>query len=213
MPAGVWLGTPEAERHFDQQLLSDADRKRYAALRGHRPRQEFAVSRALRAAALRERQGASSLSHSGGWAAVAYAPAGCRIGVDIERHRPRNLLALAKFAFDPDETNLLASLEDTERERVFYALWTLKESMAKALGVPLLTATRQCVFSVCDGEWRGSAPVGERWRALSFQPRPDMSLAVVIIGHHPLADIATLQWPPLQQVAWPPVARISNAGR
>lgn len=214
MTVAVWLGTPEAERHFDPQRLSEADSRRYSVLRGNRSRQEFAVSRALRAEALRGRQEPSSLSHSGGWAAVAYAPADCRIGVDIEWTRARNLLALAKFAYDPAEIQLLESLAGAEREQVFYALWTLKESMAKALGVPLLSATRQCVFSLRDGEWFGSAPINEPWIALSFQPRPEMALAVVVIGPRPLATIATVEWPPQQAAAWLPVARIvGNAPR
>jgi len=45
---------------------------------------------------------AVSLSHTAAMAAVAIAPHGA-LGVDIERHRPRDFVALAAFAFGPAE--------------------------------------------------------------------------------------------------------------
>ena len=119
-------------------------------------------------------------------------------------------VALARFAFDPAEVVMLESLTEAERPQTFYTLWTLKESMAKALGVPLLTATRECVFSLRDGVWQGRAPISEPWLALSFQPRPDMALAVVVIGRRALATIPTFEWPPERAATWRPVAHIAS---
>jgi phosphopantetheinyl transferase len=132
------------------------------------------------------------------------------VGVDLEWSRPRNLLGLAKFAFAADELAWLTSLSEAEREPMFYALWTMKESMAKALGLPLLAATRECVFSSSDGQWRGRAPIDRPWSALSFQPRPDVTLAIVLIGKSSLDSIATIEWPPERSAQWLPLARVIN---
>jgi phosphopantetheinyl transferase len=72
-----------------------------ARLRRAARRQEFAVSRALRA---HVRHGArqlvgESLSHSGGYAALALTDPTLRVGVDLERHRPRTTLAMAPIAY------------------------------------------------------------------------------------------------------------------
>lgn len=206
--AAVWLGAPAASAFFDANVLSEAERQRYGNLRGPGRRDEFAVSRALRAEALRGRDGSSSLSHSGGWAAVAHAPAGYRVGVDIERSRPRNVLGLARFAFDPQETAALEQLGETPRERMFYALWTMKEAMAKALGVPLMTATRQCVFTLSEGRWRGRAPTRESWWIRTYQAREDIALAVVIIGRQTPDELETIDWPPRRIAEWPTIAEI-----
>jgi hypothetical protein len=210
--AAVWLGTPESSTFFNVNTLSDADRLRYDDLRGGRRREEFAVSRALRAEALRGQPGVSSLSHSGGWAAVAHTSDGSQVGVDIEKYRTRDVLGLARFAFDVQEIAALETLAGAARERMFYALWTMKESMAKALGVPLLAATRQCVFTLSDKGWRGTAPTEENWAVSSYQVREDMMLSVVFIGRQPPQHLETIEWPPRRPAAWHPIAEIRAQG-
>ncbi len=76
----------------------------------------------------------ATLSHSGEHlaAAVAAQP----IGLDLELpHRPRDVMALARHMFAPDE---VARLEDTAtgtgRERLFYLFWALKEARGKRGG-------------------------------------------------------------------------------
>ncbi|MET0497306.1 MAG: 4'-phosphopantetheinyl transferase superfamily protein [Steroidobacteraceae bacterium] len=199
----LWLGSPAAEQWFDAGKLSTAERDRYDGLKGEHRRREFAVSRALRHAALGNSSGdssaPSSLSHSGGWAAVARGAPGYRVGVDLEFHRPRNLLGIARFAFDPAEIAMLEGLQPAQQPAVFYALWTLKESMAKALGLQLLEASRQCVFvsgNPADADaWRGTAPTHEPWMVRVFRPRPDMALCVTVIGSNDAESIATCEWP------------------
>src|ERR671910_556526 len=97
----LWLATPDAAQHFDPTRLTDEDRSRMTRLRSSTRRHEFAVSRALRAHARQSaRQPASeSLSHSGGYAALARAQPALRVGVDLELHRPRDTLATASTAF------------------------------------------------------------------------------------------------------------------
>lgn len=212
----VWLGAPEAERLFDADRLRDADRVRLSELRGELRRREFAVSRALRDAALGDSSDPSSLSHSHGWASVARGHSKCSpalaIGVDLEFHRQRNLLGIARFAFDAAEIAVLEALDPGQQPGVFYALWTMKEAMAKALRIPLLVASRQCVFLPPEPSctsWRGSAPTGLPWMARAFAPRPDMALSVVIIGSD-CSSVTCREWPPERPGEWKVVAAIQG---
>lgn len=72
-----------------------------------------------------------SLSHSAGRVAIALSnQGGC--GVDIEIHRfRRNRPQLADSFFTVGERALLDRTPESERETVFYRLWTLKEAWYK----------------------------------------------------------------------------------
>lgn len=89
---------------------------------------------ALRSPACDAGQGvAASLSHSAEWvvAAVASFP----VGIDLEHpSRPRNLRALADYAFSPEECAELRGLPDDERTAAFYLFWTIKEAVGKREG-------------------------------------------------------------------------------
>lgn len=121
-----------------------------------------------------------SLSHSGGWVAVAASDAGA-IGIDIEVHRPRrNLNGIAAAAFGPDEQWLVAS----DGAEGFYRIWTLKEAMAKASGegIAMVADRRDRVANgPKQGVWRvsiGAAP----WLLAHARPVSGLSLAVAIRG-------------------------------
>ena len=74
-----------------------------------------------------------SLSHSGGWLALALADA--PVGIDIELpQRERDWEALARFVFSPEERQRLRDAEDAARANVFHTLWTLKEARGKRGG-------------------------------------------------------------------------------
>lgn len=75
-----------------------------------------------------------SLSHSGELALCALSA--FEIGCDVETPR-RVDLALAERFFHPEESALLFSLPQREREAAFLRLWTLKESYVKAIGLGL----------------------------------------------------------------------------
>jgi 4'-phosphopantetheinyl transferase len=78
-------------------------------------------------------QPALSLSHSGGHALVGIAPAGWRIGVDLEAIRARDTGRLAQWCCTDAEQQALAHCADeARRSKAFYLLWTLKESFIKA---------------------------------------------------------------------------------
>lgn len=100
----------------------------------------------------------ATLSHSGEHlaAAVASRP----IGLDLERpYRQRDVMALARHMFAPDEVARLAdTTEGAGREQLFYTLWALKEARGKRGGEGLQPTQARRVNAVyCD---EGSA---EAW--------------------------------------------------
>lgn len=103
-----------------------------------------------------------SLSHTPGLAAVAVAEAPC--GVDAERPRAVDALAVARRYFAPAEAAWLERQEAGSRERAFLQLWTLKEASVKALGIGLATHMARLSFTLDDGMPRacGEAPLQVR---------------------------------------------------
>ena len=153
-----------------------------------------------------------SLSHSGGCAAIAIAPAGCLAGVDIEVTTRRDVHSIAQFAFAPDETREFRSLAEPEATERFYILWTLKEAFAKALGLPLLAAMRDCSFARCGGRWTTRVPLAAPWRAVVFAPRPALTLAAVIIGPRGVLgdDWKCREWPGTMAGSWRCLATLAG---
>jgi phosphopantetheinyl transferase len=156
-----------------------------------------------------------SLAHSGGCAAIAIAPAGCVAGIDIETTTPRDVRSIGQFAFAPAEVRQLLSLAGPEAMVRFYILWTLKEAFAKALGMPLLAATRACSFSCQDGHWSARIPTGPPWRAIVFAPRPALTLAAVMMG--PLEALQHVwtcrEWPGTEEGSWRRLATLAGDGK
>lgn len=151
--------------------LGEGERRRCARFARAERRRQFIVGRALlrfalgrllgsapRAIVLHERPGAApaldmprrvqgngvgfSISHSGPWVACA-ASTERALGLDIERiDQRRDVLALARQAFDPDAVARLEACAGTERIRAFYRMWCRHEAHIK-LGRP---ATQDYVF-------------------------------------------------------------------
>lgn len=203
----VWLGRPAAARYFDPAPLNAADRERFTAMRNPRRREEFKISRALRAHA--GQNGSESLSHSGGFAAFARAPAGLRIGIDLEVHRHRDVLRTARNVFSINEIAAIATAPEGQRERLFYSLWTMKEALAKALQLNLVDALRLCTFQVHDGAWEGRVPSRSSGSVVVFEPERNMYLAAACIGEVGSIAFRTLEWPPQLPAGWPVIARVS----
>ena len=197
----LWLGTPAAQNYFDPAALNDADRARLPGHRNSRRQQEFKVSRALQVFA--GTGAAHSLSHSGGYAALLTAPSEMRIGVDLEVARPRDVLRTARFAFSKQEVDALEARSGVARDELFYALWTMKEALAKALRLELVDALRQCVFTPGAVTWGGTAPTRSPWSVQVFQPRPGFFLAAACIGTDIRPSPELWEWPPRQAANWP----------
>lgn len=93
----------------------------------------------------------ATLSHSGEHLAAAVAPR--PIGLDLEwPHRQRDVMALARHMFAPDEVARLAdTAESAGREQLFYILWALKEARGKRGGEGLQpTQARRVSANTCD---------------------------------------------------------------
>lgn len=74
-----------------------------------------------------------NLTHCDSLAVLAIS-ARCKIGVDIETASKRDYLKIAKRYFHANELRALHDCPVTEREILFYKLWTLKEAFFKATG-------------------------------------------------------------------------------
>ncbi len=91
-----------------------------------------------------------SLSHSGDWLACAIASVPVGIDVELPR-RLRDLQALARFAFAPEEAKRLLHVAEEERAAIFHELWTLKEARGKRTGEGLLPEqSRRINTQPCD---------------------------------------------------------------
>ena len=141
--------------------LDKAERVRWRRYRHARPRREFALCRAALRTVLCGQLGCRndqlafgtsrygkpfavldetpapisfSVSHSGRHGLIALAPSG-RLGVDVEervaRHDPDGEI---RTIFAPGERAELASATGDRKLQLFFALWTMKEALIKALG-------------------------------------------------------------------------------
>jgi phosphopantetheinyl transferase len=190
--------------------LSEEDRTSAMAMTGAKRRAQFAAGRLLlRQALLRTcgvvaarwqiravNQGAprlvtdtgvpapvvSSLSHSGNVVLCGVAEGGV-LGVDVEQCVPRRCgwTALAERALHPFERARLEVLSKSARWRGFYQAWTLKEALAKALGIGLALPFDDIAFSSdCRVEAApdGYGVMGPYWRFSMLDVGEDAVAAV-----------------------------------
>jgi phosphopantetheinyl transferase len=114
-----------------------------------------------------------SLSHTKGLIAVAVALRGS-IGVDVERHRPRDFTALAEHAFGPAERREVAG----GGLQAFYRIWTLREAIAKATGDGLAQVLNRA--DLADSSI-GTRPA-HGYQLFHTIPKPDFSIGVALLG-------------------------------
>jgi 4'-phosphopantetheinyl transferase len=100
-----------------------------------------------------------SISHSGNYALLAADDS--PVGIDIEKWTARNYAELARTAFHRDEAALV---ERNPSAKVFFDIWTLKESYIKMLGKGL--AEDMTGFCVSPG---GKTAVLNREPSLCFR--------------------------------------------
>lgn len=212
----TWLASPQAAADFDPSRLVGRDREEWATLQTARRRRDWASSRALLSVARVAGDQRSSLSHSHGYAALALAPRAVTVGIDVEWLAPRDFRGMASIAYCAAECALLASLDDPRQLcATFYELWTLKEAFAKALGLPLMDALRQCRFVDPGLDLRADVPTTRYWRATVFAPRPQLRLSVALIADAPQhldAAMATFEWPQPRSSDWTVIHRLAGGG-
>ncbi len=138
---------------------------------------------------------AISMSHSGSWVACAATFAGA-IGIDIEQVKPsRNHLGIAEHAFGPNEK---AAVNRFGQAR-FYAIWTLREAIAKATGAGLQMAA-DGQDRVHDGPYKSATWVtleDANWWLMHAGRSAEMNLSVAFrpTGGKRLSEVQLHWWP------------------
>lgn len=84
-----------------------------------------------------------NISHSGDW--VICGVADCQIGIDVEQEKDRKMTIVKDF-FSEDELKLWNSHLEFNRKKLFYRIWTLKESYTKNIGQGLSYSFRSISF-------------------------------------------------------------------
>lgn len=138
---------------------------------------------------------AISMSHSGSWVAYAATFAG-EIGIDIEQVKPsRNHLGIAEHAFGPNEKAAVSSFGPAR----FYAIWTLREAIAKATraGLQMAADGRDRVH---DGPYNSATWLileDANWWLMHAGPSSEMSLGVAFrpAGATLLSEVRLHWWP------------------
>ncbi|MBY3222632.1 4'-phosphopantetheinyl transferase family protein [Rhizobium laguerreae] len=179
-PAGIEIALwPYSRNEGDwnrwMQSLSPDERERAATYRFERDRASFIAGRYVLRQLLSVHTGTSpsklvlspdkhgklrlegddrlqfSLANADGLVAVAVASGCDQLGIDCERVDTEIEAAAVDSYCSADERRRLAELPAPERGRAAVALWTLKESHLKALGVGLREDPFNVAFSWNDG--------------------------------------------------------------
>ncbi|MBY3181989.1 4'-phosphopantetheinyl transferase superfamily protein [Rhizobium laguerreae] len=179
-PAGIEIAlwqysTHESDCNRWMQSLSPDERERAATYRFERDRASFIAGRYLLRRLLNVHTGTSpsklvlspdkhgklrlegderlqfSLANADGLVAVAVASGCDHLGIDCERADTEIEEAAVDSYCSADERRWLMELPARERTRAAVALWTLKESHLKALGVGLREDPLNVAFSWNDG--------------------------------------------------------------
>ena len=116
---------------------------------------------------------AFNLSHSGSHVAIALRH-GESVGVDVQRAKEIDELAIARSLFAPGEIALLEGLSRDERRRHFFRVWTCREAVLKAAGLGMkgrglvLQAGAEGDYEVCP-----RSPGWSQMRLKEFSPAID----------------------------------------
>lgn len=135
------------------------------------------------------------MSHSGSWVAYAATFAG-EIGIDIEQVRhSRNHLGIAEHAFGLNETEVVRRFGSAR----FYAIWTLREAIAKATGKGLQMAAdgRDRVHDGPDNSSKWVSLEDADWWLMHATPSAEVSLGLALrpTGSKLPQEVRLLWWP------------------
>lgn len=216
-----------------ERILSAEEIARLARFKPKHKRREYALSRALLRGVLGEALGSSpaeleftygdkgkpslvgefahaeirfNLSHSGGMTVLAVTRYPADLGVDIEQLRADvDCLGLASRFFSSRESRELADLPASARPAAFFACWTRKEALVKALGTGIAFGLAEFSISMDPEETEARLEsehpaLSGAWRLYSIRPTPGY-LAAVAIGESGVHLIRQLDAAPLLQRA------------
>lgn len=91
-----------------------------------------------------------NLSHSAHLTLIGISRSS-EIGVDVEMQRTVNALTLARRFFCAPEAEWLEQQDEVNRQQQFFALWTAKEALAKAMGQGIAGNLRRYCVRIDDG--------------------------------------------------------------
>jgi phosphopantetheinyl transferase len=122
-----------------------------------------------------------NVSHSSSCGLIALSSR-FEIGVDIETialYKER----VARRILPPNEFEELNRLDESERTRLFYELWVIKEACAKATGMGLRTPLRDVAVGLgaAEGRWRSV-----RWKLLDISG--DTCACVALVSGNAVID-------------------------
>ena len=190
----VWVARPDqVSSVLEDRWLSAAERERASRYRVGAAADGFIASRVLLHIAASsaggvvawDRRGAPRLEHAAdvfvsssrtlGLVAVALGR-GTRVGVDVERvHRGPAEGPLPAFVLTAAERDVLEAPGRSDREMMFFRLWTRKEAVAKAMGVGI-----GCRLQTIDVPWGGI--VGVARHPLGSHAVCDLALGAGVVG-------------------------------
>lgn len=75
-----------------------------------------------------------NLSHSGDYAVAAFGTGIGGIGIDVEQCVEANMKVAKRFFHEKEQALLTQTVNQKERDKLFYRLWTMKESFLKVNG-------------------------------------------------------------------------------
>ena len=117
-----------------------------------------------------------NLAHSADIALIAITKQHA-IGVDIEKIKDKDIMAIAKRFFSPPEITALQQLPVLEQLPAFFRLWTRKEALVKAIGKGLSISLSS--FSVSIAEKPEQISLENRsWSLVSLAIHPDFQSAL-----------------------------------
>lgn len=121
-----------------------------------------------------------NLSHSHGAAVCAL----CRydaVGVDVEDVGRHTDFSIAKRFFSPAEAELVSKAPETEKRKLFFDIWTLKEAYIKAVGKGLSIPLNSFSFNVDEAliqiTFSDSGRTDPMWRFFQWRPEPGKIVA------------------------------------
>lgn len=135
-----------------------------------------------------------NVAHSGRLVLLAFSA--CDVGVDVEEVRTGvEVEALARRFFSANEADALAAAPPSERDRVFFRIWTRKEAFLKAYGTGLSSALTAFTTTTLSGaplasiRTTGGLPAGF---LSDLEPADGYAGAVVTVRP---ARVVTRDWP------------------
>lgn len=222
----VFLSTPDllGDATRLERVLSDADRSHIERFRFDVDRRAARTSRILQRLALSQCSSVAptsweftaeplhkpricgpefapplefSVSNTRGLAACAVT-IGRRVGIDVEAYRPQVPTSVLQRCWSSRERAIFEPLTAAERSKRFAAVWTAKESFAKAIGLGLAL---DLALVEIDADATGyrlvlDAGIGENgvtWTLAHWQADPSHALSVCVEGESERC-VVTSRW-------------------